>query len=663
MHTDIFITCNHKDIENVKWIMDELGALGFQCWIMSCEGGIEPKDFLKEVDDAISGAKIIFFFFPNASRAMVFKSHTPLSFCKEEYGRFLRFNDDLGNERTENHSNVLDEVAWVDWRIPEQKNKLMRQLKNWIASSSQHVDVRDDENVVMLCDVIKNRTFSGFMVLKARQKIMGVQGDYEQAKYIISHLRSSEYVNDFMDGLPDACQAVEYEAKELELRAGQMEVKAEVAIINFVDDILGSEDAFGSSGGVGAVANIACASTSFFFLPNIIKDAIVNSIHKKDVKRRNARRELKSSSQAMAIEMLLRTHDRCEYVAREVRRRFDSAKQILRRMEYEHRCMCYCMSESSMRSQDEMLQMMVEEESRMRVAEKDLWMRVAEEESLMRIAEDARPETVQLDQVDFSAIIPKTMKAGGYSMIQVVMYEKDFRDEVDALIKAAEEPVHETRSGKVTAPRNAKVRIVLSSPDVNIDDYMEEGEWSGGYRVFGFPVQLPVDFDKHQVLFVATVYIQGVIATKLKFVASCTGKGSLKPQVQRRDVNSAFISYASEDRPWVISIVQGMQKVRPDLDIFLDVAKLRSGEDWESRLYKEIDDRDVLYLCWSRHAKKSKWVGREWRYAFNTKGIEGIEPVPIEPAETCPPPKALSKLHFNDYLQFLARGMTSAHGC
>ena len=609
MHTDIFITCNHKDIENVKWIMDELGALGFQCWIMSCEGGIEPKDFLKEVDDAISGAKIIFFFFPNASRAMVFKSHTPLSFCKEEYGRFLRFNDDLGNERTENHSNVLDEVAWVDWRIPEQKNKLMRQLKNWIASSSQHVDVRDDENVVMLCDVIKNRTFSGFMVLKASQKIMGVQGDYEQAKYIISHLRSSEYVNDFMDGLPDACQAVEYEAKELELRAGQMEVKAEVAIINFVDDILGSEDAFGSSGGVGAVANIACASTSFFFLPNIIKDAIVNSIHKKDVKRRNARRELKSSSQAMAIEMLLRTHDRCEYVAREVRRRFDSAKQILRRMEYEHRCMCYCMSESSMRSQDEMLQMMVEEESRMRVA------------------------------------------------------EKDFRDEVDALIKAAEEPVHETRSGKVTAPRNAKVRIVLSSPDVNIDDYMEEGEWSGGYRVFGFPVQLPVDFDKHQVLFVATVYIQGVIATKLKFVASCTGKGSLKPQVQRRDVNSAFISYASEDRPWVISIVQGMQKVRPDLDIFLDVAKLRSGEDWESRLYKEIDDRDVLYLCWSRHAKKSKWVGREWRYAFNTKGIEGIEPVPIEPAETCPPPKALSKLHFNDYLQFLARGMTSAHGC
>lgn len=654
MHIDIFITCNHKDIEKVKWIMDELAAQGFQCWIMSCEDGIGPKDFLKKVDDAISGAKIIIFFFANASCAMVFKSHAALSFCKEECGRFLRFNDDIVNERTENHSNVLDKVDWIDWRIPEQKNRLIRQLKNRIASSSSHVDVRDDVNVVVLCDAIKNRTFSGFMVLKARQKIMGVQGDYKQAKYIISHLRPSEYANDFIDGLPAACQAVEYEAKELELRAEQMEVKAEVAIINIIDDIFGSEDAFGSSGAVGAVANIVCASTSFFYLPSTITDVIANSIRKKGVKRRDARRELKSSGQTMAIEMLLRAHDRCEYVAREAGRRFDSAKQMLRRMEREHGRMCYGKSESSSRSQEEMLQMIVEEESRLRVAE---------EESLMRIVEDASPTTVQLDQVDFSAIVPKTMKAGGYSMIQVVMYEKDFRDEVDALIKAAEEPVYETRSGKVTAPRNAKVRIVLSSPDVNIDDGMEEGEWSGGYLVFGFPVQLPVDFGKHQVLFVATVYIQGVIATKLKFVASCTGNGSLNPHVQRRDVNSAFISYASEDRPCVINIVQGMQKVRPDLDVFLDVAKLRSGEDWERRLYKEIDDRDVLYLCWSRHAKKSKWVGREWRYAFNTKGIEGIEPVPIESAETCPPPKALSKLHFNDYLQCLARGMTPAHGC
>ncbi len=56
-------------------------------------------------------------------------------------------------------------------------------------------------------------------------------------------------------------------------------------------------------------------------------------------------------------------------------------------------------------------------------------------------------------------------------------------------------------------------------------------------------------------------------------------------------------------------------------------------------------------------------LDREWRYAFNTKGIEGIEPVPIEPAETCPPPEELSKLHFNDYLQYLAYGITSAHGC
>lgn len=277
-------------------------------------------------------------------------------------------------------------------------------------------------------------------------------------------------------------------------------------------------------------------------------------------------------------------------------------------------------------------------------------------------AKEEQAPTVQLDQVDFSAIAPRAMKAGACSTIQIVMYEKDFRNEVDAIIKGAEGPVHETRSGQVMAPRGAKIRIVLLSQDIEIDDNVEEGNWSGGYRVFSFLVQLPVDFVKSQVRFAATVYIQDVVATKLKFMASCSGKGNSRPSVQRKDVNSAFISYASKDRPCVINAIQGMLKVRPDLDVFLDVAKLHSGEDWESRLYKEIDDRDVLYLFWSRHAKKSKWVGREWRYAFHTKGIEGIEPFPIESAEKCPPPKELSKLHFNDYLQCLAQGMASAHG-
>lgn len=89
------------------------------------------------------------------------------------------------------------------------------------------------------------------------------------------------------------------------------------------------------------------------------------------------------------------------------------------------------------------------------------------------------------------------------------------------------------------------------------------------------------------------------------------------------------MSYASEDRSRVATLIQGMRKVRPDLDIFFDVESLRSGDDWEEALPVEIDKRDILFLFWSQNAKDSKWVDFEWNYAYDQKGVDGIEPVPL----------------------------------
>ena len=121
-----------------------------------------------------------------------------------------------------------------------------------------------------------------------------------------------------------------------------------------------------------------------------------------------------------------------------------------------------------------------------------------------------------------------------------------------------------------------------------------------------------------------------------------------KLDLTREDVLSAFVSYASQDRSRVAAIIQGMKKARPDMDIFFDVESLRSGEDWERALRAEIERRDVLFLCWSLAASRSEWVNREWHYAMEYKGIEAIEPVPIDPPDVCPPPGELKSKHFND---------------
>jgi TIR domain len=125
---------------------------------------------------------------------------------------------------------------------------------------------------------------------------------------------------------------------------------------------------------------------------------------------------------------------------------------------------------------------------------------------------------------------------------------------------------------------------------------------------------------------------------------------------QELRIKHAFASYASEDRDEVLGRIQGMQKVVSDLNVFLDVASLRSGENWMERLQHEIVTRDVFYLFWSLPASRSPWVEREWRTALSTRGLEFIDPVPLAPPSKVPPPRELASLHFNEWtLAFLTR--------
>jgi len=270
-------------------------------------------------------------------------------------------------------------------------------------------------------------------------------------------------------------------------------------------------------------------------------------------------------------------------------------------------------------------------------------------------AESLKPASpvVELTRVQFSAVAPRTLLKGDYTVIDIVMYEETYRHMVDEIIREAETPVRETRSGVMKVKEGAEVRIRLTSPDLEIEDNEETQQWQGGYLDFSFAVMLPEHYRKRQILFTATVYINNVIATRLKFTAKCSTFFQQKIAVSREDILSAFVSYASQDRNRVAAIVQGMQKARPDMDIFFDVDSLRSGEDWERALHHEIENRDVLYLCWSHYARESRWVDTEWRYALDYKGLECIEPIPIDPPDICPPPEELQKKHFNDKLLYI----------
>lgn len=256
-------------------------------------------------------------------------------------------------------------------------------------------------------------------------------------------------------------------------------------------------------------------------------------------------------------------------------------------------------------------------------------------------------------KVQFSAISSKTFIKNEYSIVNIIMYEKAFREAVNEKISEFETAIQETKSGCHKVANDAIIKVIFFSPDFIIEDNEETQVWNGEYINFSFAVMLPQYYKKRQALFHAVIYINGVIITKLKFVVKCFSVREQKIETVGNGQLSAFVSYASQDRERVARIIQGMKKIRPDIDIFFDVDSLRSGEYWENVLMHEIEKRDILFLCWSHSAKQSKWVDKEWRYALDNKGIDCIEPIPIESPSLCPPPKELNKKHFDDNLLYI----------
>ena len=256
-----------------------------------------------------------------------------------------------------------------------------------------------------------------------------------------------------------------------------------------------------------------------------------------------------------------------------------------------------------------------------------------------------------IDEVQFSAATPNIMEKGKISLINIAMYEIPYKNHVfEELIFNYFNLSSITTTGLHYVKKNTKIRIILESNDVRITDEAEESVWNGKYSVFQYPIVIPRGLKKTQALFCGKVYFNGALVTKLKFVASVSGQRGQVMEIEKAIPKSAFVSYANQDRSKVASRIQGMLKMVPDLDIFFDVNSLRSGQNWEEVLLHEIKERDVFYLFWSNHAKTSEYVTKEWKYALKVKGIDAIEPVPLESPETCPPPKELRKKHFNDWM-------------
>ena len=94
------------------------------------------------------------------------------------------------------------------------------------------------------------------------------------------------------------------------------------------------------------------------------------------------------------------------------------------------------------------------------------------------------------------------------------------------------------------------------------------------------------------------------------------------------------------------------------IDFFQDLLSLEPGDQWEKKLYEEIDKCDLFLLFWSTQGKCSPWVMKETAYALarqkkSAGKIPRIMPIIIEGPPPPSPPDELRDIHFNDYLIYI----------
>lgn len=254
-------------------------------------------------------------------------------------------------------------------------------------------------------------------------------------------------------------------------------------------------------------------------------------------------------------------------------------------------------------------------------------------------------------EVFLGAATPRVVVPGSEFVARFAAYDEKFRQRVSTIFKK-EAPRAEALLDLDSCrwKVGTKVSVRLSAKDLIVKTGAQAFTWDGEYEMLRFDVEVPPDCRATQAVLKFDIMIEGVIITTLRPEIEITKnlEAVREEQVKKIEVRSprtAFASYATKDRRSVLGRVRSLQ-IHTGIDVFLDCMSIRPGEEWKTEVVKQIHDREVFWLFWSRRAKESGWVEWEWRQALAAKTLLGIQPHPLEPSDLAPPPPELADLQF-----------------
>jgi hypothetical protein len=256
-------------------------------------------------------------------------------------------------------------------------------------------------------------------------------------------------------------------------------------------------------------------------------------------------------------------------------------------------------------------------------------------------------------EVYFSVISPKTVVPESSFLLDIWAHLEDQRNEV--INRSKEGSINDNILIKTNGPtkilKGTDLVIHLDFPDLIIENPEQHLLWTGDISSANFLIKVPKDVRKGGKIGAVKIYTDGLLILNFFFEINIAEKMTNEEPIDitLHRISKAFVSYASRDREKVLSRIQGIQKIAPNLEFKMDIKDIRSGQKWKKSLRELIETSDIFYLFWSENAKNSNWVEKEWRCALKLKGIDFIDPVPLESPEDVPPPVELTEKHFNDW--------------
>ena len=178
--------------------------------------------------------------------------------------------------------------------------------------------------------------------------------------------------------------------------------------------------------------------------------------------------------------------------------------------------------------------------------------------------------------------------------------------------------------------------------------------WEETVHQVEFRVRVPSSTDGRRLQGGMRVFAGAILLADVGFRLPVSSTTTIGVTPAERDTarrfRQIFASYSHRDVA-VVDAVEQYVAVTGDRYL-IDARTLRSGEVWDERLRRLIEEADIFQLFWSRNSMNSVFVKQEWEYALQL-GREGFvrpvyweDPLAEDPDRDLPPER-LRRLHFS----------------